>query len=64
MIAQSKTELFQVFKSFDKDSSGFVDKSELIFIAKQLNQELSNQEVDKVMRMKYLFLVNGCCGCK
>ncbi|CAK93657.1 unnamed protein product (macronuclear) [Paramecium tetraurelia] len=49
MIGQSKTELHQVFKSFDKDGSGFVDKSELHAIAQQLNQELSKEEVDKLM---------------
>jgi Ca2+-binding EF-hand superfamily protein len=37
MIGESKNQLFEVFKSFDKDSSGFVDKGELIAIAKQLN---------------------------
>ncbi|CAD8189958.1 unnamed protein product [Paramecium octaurelia] len=49
MIGQSKTELHQVFKSFDKDGSGYVDKQELHAISKQLNQEISQEEIDKLM---------------
>ncbi|CAD8187521.1 unnamed protein product [Paramecium pentaurelia] len=49
MIGQSKTELHKVFKSFDKDGSGYVDKQELHAIAQQLNQELSQDEIDKLM---------------
>ncbi|CAD8103097.1 unnamed protein product [Paramecium sonneborni] len=49
MIGQSKTELHQVFKSFDKDGSGYVDKQELQAIAQQLNQEISQEEIDKLM---------------
>ncbi|CAD8195367.1 unnamed protein product [Paramecium pentaurelia] len=49
MIGQSKTELHQVFKSFDKDGSGYIDKQELHLIAQQLNQEISQEEIDKLM---------------
>lgn len=48
MINESKNQLFAVFKNFDKDSSGYVDQAELFEMAKQLNVELSQAEVDKV----------------
>jgi hypothetical protein len=49
MINESKQAIKQVFESFDKDKSGFVDVVELGAIAKELNTDLQKDEVDKVL---------------
>jgi Ca2+-binding protein (EF-Hand superfamily) len=38
----------KVFESFDKDNSGFIDRSEIVQIAKELGQEVTEEEVDKI----------------
>ena len=48
MINESKQGIKDVFDSFDKDKSGYVEQTELIAIAKELNQEISQQDVDRV----------------
>lgn len=49
MINESKQAIKQVFDSFDKDKSGFVDSKELAAIAKELNNEMKPGEVEKVL---------------
>lgn len=44
----SKEALQQIFNSIDKDFSGFIDKKELNQLAKELGEELSEQELKKV----------------
>jgi hypothetical protein len=51
MINESKQAIKQIFDNFDKDRSGFVDKSELIAIAKELGQDMKQEEVDKLMKV-------------
>ncbi|CAD8124591.1 unnamed protein product [Paramecium sonneborni] len=51
MINQTKTQLFEVFKKFDKDGNGYVESNELIEIAKQMNEEINQQDVDRLMKV-------------
>lgn len=51
MINESKQAIKQIFDNFDKDHSGFVDSGELIAISKELNSEMSQEEVNKLMKV-------------
>lgn len=44
----SKEALQQIFNTFDKDGNGFIEMKEIEKIAKELGQELSAEEAQKV----------------
>lgn len=48
-----------MFKNFDKDNSGFIDINEIVLIAKELGQEVKEEEVQRVyflFKFKYIFI--------
>ncbi|CAD8110193.1 unnamed protein product [Paramecium primaurelia] len=51
MINQTKTQLFEVFKKFDKDGNGYVESNELIEISRQMNEEITQDDVDRLMKV-------------
>ncbi|CAD8123072.1 unnamed protein product [Paramecium sonneborni] len=51
MINQTKTQLFEVFKKFDKDGNGYVESNELIEISKQMNEEITQDDIDRLMKV-------------
>ena len=50
----SKESIRAVFDSFDKDHSGFIDFTEIIKVAQELGQQISQVEVKKVKNSKNL----------
>lgn len=49
-MESSKESIRQVFNSFDKDNSGFIDFDEIIKVAQELGQQITTAEVKKVMK--------------
>jgi Ca2+-binding EF-hand superfamily protein len=48
MNKESQEAIKKVFSSFDKDGSGFIDIREIKSIAKELGQDMSEEESKKV----------------
>lgn len=48
----SKESIRAVFDSFDKDKSGFIDFNEIVSVAKELGQEISTNDVKKVVLLR------------
>ena len=49
MKNESKISMKKVFDSFDLDKSGFIDGKELFEVCRQLEVEVTQQEVDDLM---------------
>ena len=46
----SKESIHQVFNSFDKDHSGYIEFNEIIKVAQELGTTITNAEVKKVLK--------------
>jgi len=49
----SKEAIRAVFDSFDKDHSGFIDFNEIVKVAQELGQQITPQEVKKVINNSF-----------
>lgn len=47
-MEHSKDDLKQVFDSFDKDNSGYLDLNEVVLAAKELDTECTKQDLEQV----------------
>lgn len=47
-MESTKETILAVFKSFDKDNSGSIEFNEIIKVAQELGQQITNAEVKKV----------------
>ena len=54
MNKESKETIKTVFDNFDKDKSNFIDIKEIKQVAKELGDEISEQELQRVIKSKSL----------
>ena len=53
---EDENELDEAFNTFDKDNDGHISAAELRHVMTNLGEKLTDEEVDKIFFLTYLFI--------